>query len=76
MVLSVVKNGVSEETISALKCLLAEAQAGTLVGIAYAAMTKTGFHSGFAGNVKNSPIFTRGMLRCLDDDLAKLVLPK
>lgn len=76
MSLTLVKNAVSEETIATLERLLAEAQAGELVGIAYVVISTSGYSQGFAGDVRQYPIFTRGMLQCLDDELAKLVLPK
>lgn len=62
------------DTISALEDLLQDARPGELIGLAYVAMRlDRGYSVGVAGETKRSPTFTRGMLRLLDDELAKII---
>lgn len=64
----------SRHTVRALEALLAEANAGRLIGIAYVAMySHREYGVGIDGETRRSPTFTRGMLHVLDDELAKLI---
>ena len=65
-----VSDEISHDTIEALTELLEDARRGELIGIAFAAMYKQRkFIVDTAGEAHRNPIFTRGMLACLDDKL-------
>jgi hypothetical protein len=58
------------DTVKALAELLEDAQNGHLIGVAFCAMYKRReFIVGTTGEADRSPVFTRGMLACLDDKL-------
>jgi hypothetical protein len=62
----------SDDTIEALRELLQFAEAGEVVGIAFAAMFKRRkFVTDAAGECRRNPVFTRGMVAALDDCLAE-----
>lgn len=65
-----VSEGVSHDTIECLRELLAQAEAGEVVGVAYAAMHKRRHYTiNACGEAHRNPTFSRGMLRALDDEL-------
>ena len=64
----------SRDTISALEHLLAEARAGRVIGLAYVAMHKTDAYSvDLAGEAQRSLTLTRGMVKLLDDEIARQI---
>lgn len=64
----------SSDTVQRLRALLAEAESGQLIGIAYIAMySHRSYAVGVDGETRKAPTFTRGMLHVLDDELAKLI---
>jgi hypothetical protein len=65
---------VDQPTIDTLKKLLTQAENGDLIGLAFVALHKTyNYRSEITGQARHSPTFTRGMIRELDDKLAKLI---
>lgn len=72
------KNGRPDrETVQRLRDLLKSAEAGDTIGLAYVAMQKnTRYSMDVVGQAKKAPTFTRGMLRCLDDQIADLIVKK
>lgn len=65
-----VPDSLSTETIAALEVLLQDARAGHLLGMAFAAMYRDRtFIVNTTGEAHRNPIFTRGMIACLDDKL-------
>lgn len=65
-----VQDDISHDTVAALETLLADAKKGRVIGIAYAVMFKQRqFAVDAAGEAYRNPIFTRGMIACLDDKL-------
>lgn len=67
-----VSDVISDDTVEALEQLLDEARRGRVIGIAFAAMMKRRtFIVNAAGEAKRNPVFTRGMLACLDDTLGR-----
>lgn len=73
-ILHLVLPKVSPTTVEVLKLLLAEAQAGRIVGLAYVAMHSQNEHtSDVVGLSCQCPSLTRGVLKQLDDELADLV---
>ena len=65
---------VSHDTVEALEHLLKRAKAGELTGIAFAAILKRRrYIVNTAGAAFQYPTFSRGMLRALDDELARRV---
>lgn len=69
-----VPDQISHETVECLRTLLAHAERGEILGIAFAAMFK-GRHYivNTAGECHRSPTFTRGMVADLHDELGSLV---
>lgn len=66
--------GPDQDTIDCLRALLSRAEAGEIVGLAYAAMaTRRGFIVNTAGEAHRNPTFARGMVRAIDDELRRLV---
>jgi hypothetical protein len=64
----------SRETIECLGSLLDDAKAGKMLGVAFVAMYKgRTFIAKACGEAHRSPVFTRGMLRSLDDELRRLM---
>ena len=61
----------SHDTVEALRELLTHAEAGEIVGLAFAAMyRRRQFITDTAGECHRNPVFTRGMVAALDDCLA------
>lgn len=62
----------SEDTIECLERLLEEAKSGQVIGIAFAALMRRRHYITHAcGEVLRERVYTRGMLRELDDGLSK-----
>lgn len=75
--LHVVRFAGSNDAVRALEQLLADAKVGRLIGIAYVAMySQRKYVVDIAGEAKNSPTFTRGMVKRLDDELGAIIKPK
>lgn len=67
-----VADELSVDTIECLERLLDEAKQGKVIGIAFAALMKRRHYITHAcGEVRRDRVFTRGMLRDLDDDLRR-----
>jgi len=63
---------VNLETIECLEHLLDEARQGNLIGLAFAALFRRRNYTTHAcGEVRRDRVFTRGMLRDLDDQLRR-----
>lgn len=66
-----VKHELSHDTIECLEHLLKAARAGEVIGLAFAALKpRRGHITHTCGLAKRERIFTRGLLRELDDDLS------
>lgn len=60
----------STDTVECLTVLLEEAKRGRVIGIAFAAMFRgKRFIVNAAGEAHRSPVFSRGMVAALDDEL-------
>lgn len=60
------------ETVALLSRLLADAQAGKVIGIAYVALHSQDEYSGdVVGQCLRSPLLSRGICRCLEDTIAR-----
>lgn len=71
---TLVPDAYSTETVECLRTLLADAEKGVLIGVAFAAMYKRrGYRVSACGEAHRSPTYTRGMIRALDDRLAERV---
>jgi hypothetical protein len=69
---SLVKDGISTDTEKALLQMLELARKGELIGIAFAGMTRgRKFFVNTAGEAHRSPVFARGMVAALDDEIGK-----
>lgn len=63
-------NVISHDTVEVLQSMLDDAKHGRVIGVAYCVMYKRrDFHVDTTGEAHRNPVFTRGMLRCLDDKL-------
>lgn len=63
----------SKDTIDVLEQLLADAQAGRLIGLAYiATYCAREYTADVTGEARRNPVTTRGMLQELDDKLAEI----
>lgn len=72
--MELVPDTVSDDTVEALKLLLARAQKGEITGIAFAAILhRRRYIVNTAGTAKKYPTFTRGMIHSLDDELGALI---
>lgn len=61
---------ISHDTVEALRTLLADAERGYIIGVAFAVMYKgRDFVVDTAGEAHRSPTFARGMVAALDDHL-------
>lgn len=68
----IVADQLSHDTIQCLERLLDEARRGQVIGIAFAAlMRRRHFVTHACGEVRRERVYARGMLRELDDELAK-----
>jgi hypothetical protein len=66
-----VGDGLSHETVEVLEQLLALAQRGELIGIAFAGMVRQRhYFVNTAGEAHRNPTFARGMIAALDDELS------
>lgn len=73
-VVSFRQSRISEETLTLLERLTDAARSGDLTGIALVALYTDHRYAGFlAGESKDSPTFTRGALRKLEDKLSDIV---
>jgi hypothetical protein len=69
---SLVKDGISTETTEALEQMLELARRGELIGLAFAGMLRQRkFFVNTAGEAHRSPVFARGMVAALDDELSE-----
>ncbi len=69
-----VEDDISHDTVNCLRQLLAMAESGELIGVALVAMMKRrNYLTHSAGETHRNPTFTRGMLRVLDDNLARQI---
>jgi hypothetical protein len=67
-----VPDSVSTDTVECLALLLRRARAGEIIGLAFCAMLKQrSFIVNTAGEAHRSPVFARGMVAALDDELGK-----
>ena len=67
---SVVPNHVDTDTITSLERLLKEARAGQVIGVAFVALMRRRHYITHAcGEVLRDRVYTRGMLRELDEQL-------
>lgn len=72
--LRVVPEKIAHDTVSALEQMLAEAKYGKILGMAYAVIYRERTYIVDATDeVRRSATFARGMVACLDDELAKLI---
>lgn len=66
-----VQNHVSSDTVECLENLLAEAREGKILGAAFCVMYKgREFIADATGEARRNPVFTRGMVAFLDDQIA------
>lgn len=73
-VLRLVPRRVDADTVEVLRELLDHAEAGEIVGIAFAAMYRQRqFITETAGEARRDPVAARGMVATLSDDLAALL---
>lgn len=69
---ALVADGVSTDTVECLELLLQRAKRGEVIGLAYCAMLhQRAFVVNTAGEAHRSPVFARGMVAALDDELGK-----
>lgn len=74
---TLVRAGTSNDTVSCLRSLLSQAEAGEIVGLAYCAMLRSREYTvNVCGEAFRSPTFTRGMVATLDDHLSDLTKPE
>lgn len=67
-------DNLSEDTIECLEQLLDAAKRGHLLGLAYAAMLRRReFITNTAGECRRNPVFARGIVASLDDELRDMV---
>lgn len=68
----VVPDTLSKDVVTCLRALLEDAQAGKLHGIVFAGMYKgKRLITNTAGEAAKSPIFARGMVAVLDDEVRR-----
>lgn len=68
---TLIPDEVSNDTVTCLRTLLAQAKRGELLGIAYAGILRQrNYIVNTAGEAHRSPTFTRGMIAALDDELS------
>lgn len=72
--LAVVHPTVDRDTLEALERLVSAAKAGRIVGLAYVALHCGPDYSGdVVGRARAHPLFTRGVVRALEDAIAASV---
>lgn len=65
------RDGMSLDTVEALRQLLEDAERGEIIGVAFAALGKRRrFFVGAAGEAHRNPTFARGMVCALSDQLS------
>lgn len=70
-----VPDTISTDTVHALRALLADAEGGRLIGIAFAAMYRHRYYIvNTAGESHRNPTFSLGMLRVLAAKLSQEIL--
>lgn len=68
------KEHISADTVAFLEDMLDMARRGELIGVAAVAMLKKReFITNTTGETARNPVFTRGMLRVLDDQLGEKI---
>lgn len=73
-VIKIVDHQLSDDTIKCAEQIMEMAKSGKLKGIAFVGvMSGRRYFGGTAGEARRDPTFTRGMLRGLDDKLARVV---
>lgn len=66
-----VPDTMSQDTVEALGELLTQAETGDVIGVAFVAMYRQRrFITNTAGECRRNPVFARGMIAALDDQLA------
>jgi len=69
-----IRDSISQDTVQALRQLLAYAERGELTGIAFAAtFNRMRYITNVAGVLAKNPTFCRGAIRALDDDLSAII---
>jgi hypothetical protein len=69
-----IEDAISRETVKALEELLSDARSGRIIGIGFVAMyRRREYIANTAGECRRNPTFTRGMLRVLDDKVARAI---
>lgn len=69
----VIDDQLSHDTIECLERLLQEARSGRVVGVAYAAIFKRrNFMVHACGEAHRSPVYARGVVAVLDDELSRM----
>lgn len=71
-----VPDAISTDTTTALRQLLELAERGELIGVAFAGMLQQRrFFVNTAGEAHRNPVFARGMVAALDDELGQRMRP-
>jgi|GEM_PF-2092325 len=69
-----VRDAISQDTVTALRQLLVLAEQGELTGIAFTAtFRKMRYITNVAGMLAKNPTFCRGAIRALDDELSAII---
>lgn len=72
--MKLLKPEVSRDTVRCLEGLLEAARAGEVVGVAYAAIhRRRNFRVHLCGEAYRSPVFARGCVAVLDDELSQRI---
>jgi len=67
---TLIADGISTDTVTALEQLLEQARAGEIIGVAFAVMLKRrNYVVNATGEARRNATFARGMLAALDDQL-------
>ena len=73
-VVGIVQPAVSAETVEAIEFPLAEARAGHIIGLAWISLHPGDqYRVDVVGEAGRQPVFVRGTLPVLDDELAKII---
>jgi hypothetical protein len=69
---TLIPDKLSVDTVEVLETLLQHARAGEVIGIAFAAqLRRRAFIVNTAGEAHRNPVFARGMVAALDDELGQ-----
>ncbi len=69
-----VADSLSDDTVECLATLLDDAKRGRVLGIAFAAiLSRREFITNTAGECSRNPVFARGLVAALDDELRDMV---